>query len=188
MKYNNRLVRDNVAGLLENKGYSVNSENLDTKRFKINLYSLFLLLVKESKTINTADEKSKQKLQEIYADMLEVIRAIAKAEKISAKDINFEKTSTPIDWYKKIMPKRLRLYLAQTNLLNKFDQLLIIKNTEVKTSQLQEIVSDFKEVLNAQDISFNQVELKRRDMFKKLGGYSQGVYIKGASKSVTRQV
>ena len=188
MKYKNRLVRDNITGLLENKGFSVNSERLDTNRFKINLYSLFLLQIKESKELNTDDEKSKQKLQEIYADMLEIIKTIAKVEKISAKDISLEKSPKPIDWYKKLMPKSLRLKIAQTDLLNQFDEFLVIKNQEVKTSQLQEIVTDFKNVLNAQEISFNQVELTRRDMFKKFGGYSQGVYIKGYSKSAAKQL
>ena len=188
MKYKNRLVRDNVAGLLEDKGFVVNKEKFDTNKYKTNLYSLFLLQVKESKAIESSDTKSKQHLEEIYAEMLEIIRTIAKVEKIPSTDINFNKTTSPADWYKKLMPKKLQLKLAQANLLDKFNELLIIKNKEVKTTQLQEIVTGFKEVLNAHEIGFNQVELKRRDMFKKLGGYSQGVYIKGVSKSVTRQV
>lgn len=185
MKYKDRLVRDNVTNLLEDRGFTVNKEKLDERKYKLGLYSLFVDLFKESKVI---DDNKSVELCEIYADMLEIIKTIAKADQIHVKDIIGEKESSPIDWYTQSMPDKIRLYLARTNLLNKFYQLLSIKNKEVRLSQLKELIKDFKEVLNAHHVGFNQVELKRRDRLKNLGGYSQGVYINSVEKDVTQQV
>ena len=38
----NKLVRDNVAGLLKSKGYSISGKRVRGEQYNIKLYSLFL--------------------------------------------------------------------------------------------------------------------------------------------------
>ena len=176
MQKYNKLVRDNVAGLLKHQGYQeVKGRKLKGKKYKAELYSLFLQEYKE-----TLDKDKPQQLQVHYADMLEVVRTLMVATKTNIKDIDFAK-SQPIDWYQKISPSKQKLANARLDLLLKFDELLQMK-TEAIRDQLGDILKSFKQLVETHGLQFAQVEQVRRVMYKRLGGFNQGIYLESVSK------
>ncbi|MBQ7797953.1 MAG: hypothetical protein IJ371_02395 [Clostridia bacterium] len=182
MKTCNKLVRDNVTEILKTQGYKeIKGKKLKGEKYKAKLYSLFLQEYKE--TLNT-DEIAE--LHVHYADMLEVIRTLMITTKTNIKEIDFEK-GQPMEWYQRTLSFKSKLNTARIDLLQKFDELLQIKTEAVK-DQLGDILHSFRQLVEANNISFIDVEKVRRIMFKKLGGFSQGVYLVSVSQLKTHAV
>ena len=176
MKICNKLVRDNVAGILKNQGYQeIKGTKLKGKKYKDELYLLFFTEYKE-----TLDKDNPQQLQVHYADMLEVVRTLMVASKTNIKAAAMSKNQS-IDWYKKASPSKEKLMEARIDLLQKFDELLKMR-TEAIRDQLVDMLDSFKQLVEAHQISFAQVEQVRRDMYQRLGGYNKGVYLQSVSR------
>lgn len=173
----NKLVRDNVASLLKSQGYKkIEGKKLKGKKYKEELYSLFWQEYKE-----TLSEDKSNRVQVNYADMLEVIRTLMISAKINLKDMDFDKNQ-PLQWYENNSPSKQKLLKARMDLLQKFDELLQCKTEAVK-DQLKDVLYSFKQLIEAHQYSFVQVEEVRRTMFKKLGGYNKGIYLVNVSKT-----
>lgn len=173
MEKYNKLVRNKVPNLLENKNYKVKTKKLDEKQLKIELYSLFLSNLKNS-------ERTPNKQLTCYADMLEVIRTLA-GTKID--NIDKDVQNQPLKWYKRLMSKQVRINQSRTNLLEKYDELIQIKNVEVFQEQLKEVCTAFKELVEAKGSDFKRVQALCEDRMAKLGGFSQGIYLEGVENS-----
>lgn len=183
MKTCNKLVRDNVTGLLKSQGYEeIKGKNLKGKKYKAELYSLFLQEYKES--LNDNNNLNQQQLH--YVEMLEVVRTLMVASKTNIKDVGGKENPT-MQWYKKADPSQQRLKKARLDLLQKFYELLQMKTEAIK-DQLGDIFTSFKELIEANNLSFAQVEQARRVMYKKLGGFSKGTYLVSVSKTSTYSV
>ena len=74
-----------------------------------------------------------------------------------------------------------RLKMARVDLLQKFYEFLSLKTEAVK-DQLKDMLNSFKQLVDAHKISFAKVEQVRRQISKKLGGFSKGVYIESVLK------
>lgn len=174
MKYN-RLIRENAVKLLEKSGLSLECEKLKGDEFKHKLCSLFLAEYKQTLTSDKPEN-----LQVHYAEMLEVIRTLMVKTKTNIKEINFNQNQ-PLDWYSNHSPNKDKLNLARKSLLENFYELLSIKTEAVK-DQLGDMIKSFKQLIEAHNISFVQVEQIRRTILEKLGGF-KGDYL----VSVTRK-
>jgi len=176
-----RLIRDNVGGLLKEQGYQeVKGKKLKGEEYKKELYSLFLQEYKE--TLNT-DKKGYLTVH--YAEMLEVIRTLMVATKTDIKQFAIDKDRHVLDWYKRVSPSKHRLVEARIDLLQKFYELLPMKTEAIK-DQLGDMLVSFKNVVESHEISFAEIEKQRREMYKRLGGYGQGVYLVSVSKQRTK--
>jgi len=179
MKKCNKLVRDNVSELLQEQGFNkINQTKIKGKKYKAELYSLFLAEYKE-----TLEKDKSAQLQIHYAEMLEVVRTLMIASKTDINDITTDNNQT-MEWYKKASPSKRKLGEARIDLLQKFYELLNMKTEAIK-DQLGDILKSFKQLVETHKVSFVKVEQTRRTMFKKLGGYSKGVYLESVSKTST---
>jgi len=172
----NKLVRDNVAGLLKSKGFAIKGKNLKGEQYTAGLYSLFLRDFKGTFDANL------RLLQIYYADMLEVIRTLMINNGVNIKGLKGGE-SQPVHWYKNLAASDQKLQTARTDLLEKFYELLQVKTEAIK-DQLNDIFNSFKRVLEANNISFVQIEKVRRAQFDRLGGFNKGVYLEGVSRIV----
>jgi len=180
MKNCNKLVRDNVASLLKNQGYQeIKGKKLKGKEYREELYSLFLQEYKE-----TLSKEKPQQLQVHYADMLEIIRTLMVASKTNIREVDFSGNQS-IQWYKNLSPSNKKLLEARIDLLQKFYELLPMQ-TEAVRDQLGDMLISFKDLVEANNLSFANVETQRREMYKRLGGFSQGVYLVSVSKTRTK--
>jgi predicted house-cleaning noncanonical NTP pyrophosphatase (MazG superfamily) len=132
------------------------------------------------------DKDKPQQLQVHYADMLEVVRTLIVATKTNINNIDVQ-TNQTVDWYKNASPSKQKLTIARIDLLQKFDELLKMKTEAIK-DQLLDMLESFKQLLVAHKLSFVQVEQTRRTMYKRLGGFSKGVYLESVSKIKTHTV
>ena len=183
MKNYNKLVRDNVASLLKEQGYQeVKGKKLSGKEYRNELYSLFLQEYKETLT-----ESQRNKLQVHYAEMLEVVRTLMVLTKADVKQFKIDNDQQIIDWYKQLSPIKAKQKLvdARIDLLQKFYELLPMETEAIK-DQLGDMLISFKQLVEANEFSFSQIEEMRRDIYKRLGGFGQGVYLVGVSKTRSR--
>ncbi len=178
MKKCDRLVRDNVAKQLSEK-YLLDGEKLNGKKHDIKLCSLFLAEYKETLKTNKT-----QKLTVHYAEMLEIIRTLMVRTKTNIKDTSVAKNQ-PIEWYQENSPSKQKLEIARINLLQRFGEFLTLK-TEAAKDQLLEIFKEFKNLVEKHNISFVNIEQTRREMYKRLGGYSKGLYLVSVSEIQTQ--
>lgn len=86
MREFNKLVRDNIKDIIENKGEVTYTKVLDDEEYKKELNEK--LLEEASEVINS---KTKEELIEELADLSEVILAISKANDIIYEDIEKER-------------------------------------------------------------------------------------------------
>jgi len=118
MKKCNKLVRDNVSELLQEQGFNkINQTKIKGKKYKAELYSLFLAEYKE-----TLEKDKSAQLQIHYAEMLEVVRTLMIASKTDINDITTDNNQT-MEWYKKASPSKRKLGEARIDLLQKFYEL-----------------------------------------------------------------
>lgn len=176
MKYN-KLVRDNVAGLLKSKGYLIHGKKLKGEKYKTQLYCLFW---QEFKAV--MDCNSSQILIH-YAEMLEIIRTLMVVNKVNIKQVKLS-NNQPIMWYQNFASPEQKLASARTDLLQKFEELLTMKTEAVK-DQLGDILNSFNNLLNVNNLNFSLIEKLRRLQSEKFGGFSQGVYLKEVLKIKT---
>lgn len=177
MKENNKLVRSKVPALLKEKGYNLKTIKLKGEEFKIKLHSLFLHEYKEC--IGGDDPNF---LQVHYADMLEVIRTLMVFNGINTRELQ-EATYQPVEWYDNFASKKVQVKSCRTDLLQKFYELLLIESSEIVKDQLRELFTSFKKLMKATELEFAQIEIVRRDMLERLGGFN-GVYLEKVSKVV----
>lgn len=168
-------IRDNVAELLEAKGFNVKLEWLDTDEHKIKLCSLFWQEFK----ITLSPDKASQ-LQVHYAEMLEVIRTLMVMSRSSVKEFDFDENQA-VQWYKNTTSSNERLAKSRIDMLQKFNELLNCKTEAVK-DQLKDVLTSFKQLVEAHGFTFAQIEKTRRTIYKKLGGYNKKTYLAGVSK------
>ncbi|MBQ8522267.1 MAG: hypothetical protein IJ458_01215 [Clostridia bacterium] len=174
-----KLSHDNSIELLKTKGYQkIEGKKLKGEKHKIALCSLFLTEYKETLTKDDINQ-----IQVHYAEMLEVVRTLMISSKTNIKELDFEQNQA-IQWYKNAVPEKQKLANARLDMLQKFYELLKMKTEAVK-DQLKDVLSSFKQLVEAHKISFARVEQVRRETFKKLGGFSKGIYIESASKIKT---
>lgn len=180
MKNCNKLVRDNVADLLKEQGYQeVRGKKVEGKEYRNELYSLFLQEYKETLT-----ENQKNKLQVHYAEMLEVVRTLMVSTKSDIKQFKPDKDQQVIEWYKQLSPIKAKQKLvdARIDLLQKFYELLPMETEAIK-DQLGDMLVSFKQLVEANGFSFSQIEELRRDIYKRLGGFKQGLYLVSVAKT-----
>ena len=180
MKNCNKLVRDNVASLLKEQGYQeIKGKKLKGKEYRKELYSLFLQEYKETLT-----ENQKNKLQVHYAEMLEVVRTLMVTTKSNIKQFKLDRDQQIIEWYKQLSPikSKQKLVDARIDLLQRFYELLPMETEAIK-DQLGDLLISFKQLVEANEFSFTQIEELRRDIYKRLGGFGQGVYLVNVSKT-----
>ncbi len=178
MKNYNKLVRDNVPQALKSQGYQeISGRRLKGKEFKDKLCSLFLTDYKQTLTSDKP-----QQLQVHYADMLEIVRTLMIMTKTNMKQIDFDKNQA-LSWYVKTSPSKQKLKLARIDLLQKYDELLLMK-TEAVRDQLGDILKSFKQLVETHGLSFDKIEEIRRVMFQNLGGY-KGIYLESVSLTKT---
>lgn len=178
VKYN-KLVRDNVAGLLKDKGYLISGKKLKGDKYNFELYSLFWLDFKSSLSADS------RQVYGHYADMLEVIRTLMVTNNVNIRKLKSGE-SQPISWYKSFASPDKKLASARTDLLQKFNELLQMKTEAIK-DQLNDIFNSFKSLLIAHNIDFAHIEEIRRGQFEKLGGFTKGIYLEEVTKKVTQQ-
>ena len=182
MKTYNKLVHDNVTDILKDQGYDkLQGKKLKGKKYKAELYSLFFHEYKE-----TLRKDKPQQLQVHYAEMLEVIRTLMMATKTNIKDVDLYQNQS-MDWYKNASRDKDKLTKSRIDLLQNFYELLSMKTEAVK-DQLTDVLTSFKQLVESHKLSFIQVEEARRTIFKKLGGFSKGVYLVSVSKTNTYSV
>ena len=174
MKSCNELVRDNVAGLLKDKGYAIKGKKLKGEEFTFNLYSLFWQEFNDS--LQYTEPKY---LQVHYANMLEVLRTLMLKSKLSLKGIESNE-SQAISWYKSVGSSVQNEKMATIDLLQKTYELFTIKTEAIK-DQLIDVFNSFKQFVEAKNVDFVQVETVRRIQFDKLGGFNKGVYLEGVT-------
>ena len=174
MKECNKLVRDNVAGLLKDKGYAIKGKKVKGEEYTFKLYSLFWQEFNESKQYSNP-----KYLQIHYADMLEAVRTLMLKNGLSLKDVESNETQ-PVKWYKNLVASPNRVKTATTDLLQKFYELLQIKTEAIK-DQLIDIFNSFKQFVESNNVDFAQVEMVRRAQYDKLGGYNKGIYLEGVT-------
>ena len=176
MEYN-KLVRNNVGPSLQKQGFTVQGKILKGEQLQGELYSLFW--DEFNKTLDADDKR----LTVHYAEMLEVVKALIVINKANIKaDVN-----KPLKWYKGFASKDKQLAGARTDLLQRYYELLSIKNKEVLKDQLNEVLEAYKDLVDAHNLDFAKIEQVRQEIWKKLGGYTKGVYIKTISKTATIQ-
>lgn len=78
----NKLVRDNIPNIIKNNGEESITRILDDKEYRKELYKK--LLEECNEVINS---KNKEELLEELADVLEIIRSIAKLNNIGLNDV-----------------------------------------------------------------------------------------------------
>lgn len=180
MKEYNKLVRDDVAGLLKNQGFELKGRKLKGEEFDFELFSLFWQNFKQ--TISGGIKQVKLG----YAEMLEVVRTLMVRNNVNPSQLKIDK-SQPVEWYKNSLPQKERLNNARADLLERFDELLTIKTEAIK-DQLGDVFNIVKQVIEASKQSFAEIEEIRRSTFKRLGGYTKGIYIEGVSKKKTYSI
>ena len=175
----NKLIRDNVSNLLEQKGYQVDAIKLKGDKYKYELYSLFLQEFKASEK-----HENKEKVKICYADMFDILYALMKYNKGSEKELTSFDEQQPLTWYKKMLPSKLKMQLTRMNLLEKYNELLELHNNEVIKDQLKELFNGLKDLVEANKLSLKEVEKIRQQKLEKQGGFSKGIYLQGVSKTV----
>ena len=174
MKEYNKLVRDDVAGLLKDQGFELKGRKLKGEEFDFELFSLFWQNFKQS-----INGKVKQ-VKIGYAEMLEVVRTLMIRNKVNPSRLKVDE-SQPVRWYKNTLPQKEKLSNARADLLQRFDELLGLKTEAIK-DQLNDLFNGVKQVIEADRFEFAEIERVRRDSYERLGGYTKGVYIEGVSK------
>lgn len=176
MKKFNKLVRNRVSGLLENKGFKVTTKKLDDEQREKGLYSLFLREFKECEA-----ELDVKKVQVHHADMLEVVQTLSSVD-IKVEDLKNNRNQA-MKWYQKLMSAKERIMQARTNLLLKYDELLRIKNNEVRQEQLKEVFVALKDWIEERGFDFSKAIVLQKERLKKLGGFSQGIYLEEVERA-----
>lgn len=177
MKKYNKLVRDNVSGLLKDKGFELKGRKLKGEEFDFELFSLFWQNFKQSISGGVKQIKLG------YAEMLEVVRTLMIRNKVNPAQLRIDE-SQPVKWYKNTLPQKEKLNNARADLLERFDELLTVKTEAIK-DQLGDVFNKVKQVIEANKFEFAEIEEIRRNTFKRLGGYTKGIYIEGVSKKKT---
>jgi len=175
MKYN-KLVRDKVADLLQDKGYIVNTIKLEGEEYRLELYSLFWREFKESM------EDNKKHLRVHYADMLEVIRMLMLISNMDISKLDLMGNKA-VEWYKNMTATQIKLSNARTDLTKTFYELLYTETEAIK-DQLTDIFKSFNRLIGVSGLDFIQVEQTRRRNFKNLGGFNKGVYLQSVLQVV----
>ncbi len=175
MKEYNKLVRDNVAGLLKNQGYELKGRKLQGEEFDFELFSLFW------QNFKTTFEGSVKEVKVAYAEMMEVIRTFMIKNQVNPAQLKSVE-SQPVKWYKNTLPQKERLNNARANLLERFYELIGVKTQEARQDQLGDVFDGTKQVIDANGYEFAEIEEIRRNNFKRFGGYTKGIYIEGVSK------
>ena len=175
MKEYNKLVRDNVAGLLKNQGFELKGRKLQGEELDFQLFSLFW------QNFKTTFEGTIKEVKVAYAEMLEVIRTFMIKNEVNPSQLQSTE-SQPVKWYKNTLPAKEKLNNARANLLERFDELMGIKTQEARQDQLGDVLDGTKQVIGANGYEFAEIEEIRRESFKRFGGYTKGVYIEGVSK------
>ena len=173
MKQYNKLVRDNVANILKDKGYAIKGRKLQDEEYISKMYSLFWQEFNDS--LNT----SAKTIQLRYVEMLEIIRALMLKNGVklsSAKD----NTAQAVVWYSKLVNDDKKVKDTTSSFVQRFYELLSVKTEAIK-DQLIDLFNSFKQMVEANNIDFAQVETKRRLQFDRFGGFNKGIYLEGVT-------
>lgn len=171
-----KLVRNNTPNTLQAQGYQGQCKVLKDKEYEDALHSLFLQTAYEAETCNI-----RVKVQTMYADMLEIIKALMTYNRISAKEVSLN-VNQPLKWYASFDAEEIRVERARTNLLERFAELKAIKSKEVKKDQFNEIFNAFNDFIEAKNYTFPSIEKIRLAMREKMGDYSKGIYLQEVVK------
>ncbi|MBQ3502591.1 MAG: hypothetical protein IJA72_02900 [Clostridia bacterium] len=171
-----KIIRNNAPNTLKEQGYQGQCRVLKGEEYENALHSLFLQTLDEAEACNF-----KAKVKTMYADMLEMIKALMAHNKISAKDVSLS-INQPMQWYDSFDTEEIRSARAKTNLLNRFAELKIIKSKEVKKDQFKEIFNAFNTFIEAKNYTLSSIEKWRLAIREKLGDYSKGIYLEEVVK------
>lgn len=171
-----RLVRNDALNNLSKQGYQGQCRVLKGKEYEDALHSLFLQTLDESRVC-----KTKTKLKTLYADMLEIIKALMAHNKIKAKEVTLN-INQPLKWYTSFDSEEVKKNRAITNLLARFNELLYIKSQEVKKDQFNEVFNGFNDLVEAYNCSLASIEKWRLAIREKMGDYSKGIYLEEVVK------
>ncbi len=170
------IVRNSALNNLSEKGYQGQCVVLKNEEYENALHSLFLQTFAEA-------EKCKlvAKVKTMYADMLEIIKALMSHNKIKAKEVRLS-SNQALKWYAHFDSDEVKISRAKTNLLNRFTELKYIKSQEVKKDQFNEIFNAFNDFVEAKGCKLELIEKLRLAMREKFGDYSKGLCLKEVVK------
>ena len=180
-KYN-ELVRNGAISSLKIQGYECRGRVVEGEEYLEKLYSLFLQRFKDVEVCKNANQ-----LEALYADMLEIIKAIMAYYKVSTKQLNVT-VNQPLQWYVRFVPHKVLTARAKTNLLERLEELSKVKSKEVVVDQLNDVFRAFKDYVEVNNQNFLDVEKRRVEMSKKEGGYSKGIYLESIRKIKTHTI
>ena len=174
-KYN-ELVRDGAVESLKQKGFTCQGRKLKGEEYLEKLYSLFLQRFKDAENC-----KKPNQLKTLYSDMLEIIKSIMAYHGVTTKQLSV-KINQPIQWYIRFIPYKTLVAKAKTDLLERFQELSMVKSKEVIKDQINDLFGAFKNYVEVNKQNFLDVEKHRVEMAEKEGGYTKGVYLENISK------